>query len=144
MALAHAVGDKVEAAYCRGDLLEKRRRLIDAWAAYCAKPANSLGDVRANQKTPMHKVASFLLWRRPEMEQLFRLVGGAVLYDSSYEPIERNQPASALMERAISRRRRSSTSWTGSSFIGSFEALVASDYGQVRPWHPRPILATCI
>jgi len=35
MALAHAVGDKVEAAYRRGDLFEKRRQLADAWAAYC-------------------------------------------------------------------------------------------------------------
>jgi integrase len=35
MALAHAVGDKVEAAYRRGDLFEKRRQLSDAWAAYC-------------------------------------------------------------------------------------------------------------
>jgi integrase len=35
MALAHAVGDKVEAAYRRGDLFEKRRRLIEAWAAFC-------------------------------------------------------------------------------------------------------------
>jgi integrase len=38
MALAHAVGDKVEAAYRRGDLFEKRRRLMDAWAAYCERP----------------------------------------------------------------------------------------------------------
>ena len=35
MALAHQVGDKVEAAYRRGDLFEKRRQLADAWAAYC-------------------------------------------------------------------------------------------------------------
>jgi integrase len=35
MALAHAVGDKVEAAYRRGDLFEKRRQLADAWARYC-------------------------------------------------------------------------------------------------------------
>lgn len=35
-ALAHAVGDKVEAAYRRGDLFEKRRRLMEAWAEYCA------------------------------------------------------------------------------------------------------------
>jgi integrase len=35
--LAHAISDKVEAAYRRGDLLEKRRRLMDAWAEYCAK-----------------------------------------------------------------------------------------------------------
>jgi integrase len=38
MALAHAVGDKVEAAYRRGDLFEKRRRLMDDWAAFCARP----------------------------------------------------------------------------------------------------------
>lgn len=37
MALAHAVGDKVEAAYRRGDLFEKRRELMDAWASYCTK-----------------------------------------------------------------------------------------------------------
>lgn len=36
MALAHAVGDKVEAAYRRGDLFEKRRRLMDAWSSWCA------------------------------------------------------------------------------------------------------------
>jgi integrase len=35
-ALAHVVGDRVEAAYRRGDLFEKRRRLMDAWAQYCA------------------------------------------------------------------------------------------------------------
>ena len=34
MALAHAVGDKVEAAYRRGDLMEKRRALMRDWAAY--------------------------------------------------------------------------------------------------------------
>ena len=37
MALAHAVSDKVEAAYRRGDMFEKRRRLMDAWATYCGK-----------------------------------------------------------------------------------------------------------
>jgi integrase len=34
-ALAHVVGDKVEQAYRRGDLFEKRRRLMQQWAAYC-------------------------------------------------------------------------------------------------------------
>jgi integrase len=38
MALAHAVGSKVEAAYRRGDLFDKRRRLMDAWAEFCASP----------------------------------------------------------------------------------------------------------
>ncbi|MCJ2044762.1 integrase arm-type DNA-binding domain-containing protein [Methylobacterium sp. J-078] len=35
MALAHIVSDKVEAAYRRGDLLLKRRELMEAWAARC-------------------------------------------------------------------------------------------------------------
>jgi integrase len=35
MALGHAVGNKVEIAYRRGDLFEKRRRLMEAWAEYC-------------------------------------------------------------------------------------------------------------
>jgi len=41
-ALAHSVGDKVEAAYRRGDLFEKRRHLMEAWSAYCATPAAGL------------------------------------------------------------------------------------------------------
>ena len=36
MALAHAIKDKTEAAYRRGDLLEKRRQLMTAWARFCA------------------------------------------------------------------------------------------------------------
>lgn len=36
-ALAHVVKDKTEAAYRRGNLLEKRRVLMDDWAAYCSK-----------------------------------------------------------------------------------------------------------
>ncbi len=35
MPLAHTVANKVEAAYRRGDLFEKRRELMDAWAGYC-------------------------------------------------------------------------------------------------------------
>ncbi|MBF0354435.1 MAG: integrase arm-type DNA-binding domain-containing protein [Alphaproteobacteria bacterium] len=34
-ALAHVVGDKVEAAYRRGDLFEKRRGMMESWATYC-------------------------------------------------------------------------------------------------------------
>jgi integrase len=37
-ALAHALSDKVEAAYQRGDMFEKRRRLMQAWADYCTQP----------------------------------------------------------------------------------------------------------
>ncbi len=38
-ALAHALPDKVEAAYRRGDMLEKRRRLMEEWAAFCKNGA---------------------------------------------------------------------------------------------------------
>ncbi|MBY0361222.1 MAG: integrase arm-type DNA-binding domain-containing protein [Phreatobacter sp.] len=34
-ALAHVIGNKAEAAYRRGDLFEKRRKLMEAWEAYC-------------------------------------------------------------------------------------------------------------
>jgi integrase len=37
-ALAHVIKDKAEAAYRRGDLFEKRRKLMEAWAVYCAAP----------------------------------------------------------------------------------------------------------
>ena len=36
-ALAHSVGDASERAYRRGDALEKRRGLMEAWARYCAE-----------------------------------------------------------------------------------------------------------
>jgi integrase len=36
-ALAHVLGDKVEAAYRRGDLFDKRRRLMDDWGAFCQR-----------------------------------------------------------------------------------------------------------
>jgi integrase len=37
-ALAHVIENKAEAAYRRGDLFDKRRKLMDAWAGYCATP----------------------------------------------------------------------------------------------------------
>ena len=36
-ALAHVNGDKVEAAYQRGDLFDKRQALMSAWADFCTK-----------------------------------------------------------------------------------------------------------
>jgi integrase len=38
LALAHAVGNKVEQAYRRSDMMEKRRRLMSDWAEYCSQP----------------------------------------------------------------------------------------------------------
>jgi integrase len=40
-ALAHSVGSKVEAAYLRTDLLEKRRALMAAWGQHCAGLSNA-------------------------------------------------------------------------------------------------------
>ena len=37
-ALAHAIRDKAQAAYERGDKLAKRRKMMEAWAGYCARP----------------------------------------------------------------------------------------------------------
>ena len=40
-ALSHVIGDKAEQAYRRSDALEKRRKLMEAWASYCEPKANS-------------------------------------------------------------------------------------------------------
>ena len=45
-ALGHVVGDKVEAAYRRGDLFEKRRKLMDAWATFATTPKATADNVR--------------------------------------------------------------------------------------------------
>lgn len=45
MALAHVIGNKAEAAYRRGDLFEKRRRLMNDWATYCSAPAAAAANV---------------------------------------------------------------------------------------------------
>jgi integrase len=47
MALAHTVENKVEAAYRRGDLFEKRRQLAEAWARFCES-------TQAGEVVPLH------------------------------------------------------------------------------------------
>jgi integrase len=51
-ALWHVVADKVEAAYRRGDLFEKRRRLMNDWAKYCSLPKRdaSVADLSARRR----------------------------------------------------------------------------------------------
>jgi integrase len=51
-ALAHSLPDRVEAAYRRGDLFEKRRRLMDDWATFCASSTAERGTV-----IPIHEIA---------------------------------------------------------------------------------------
>lgn len=49
-ALAHLVGDETERAYRRGDVLEKRRHLMDAWAAFVAADSAAPSSTRANSE----------------------------------------------------------------------------------------------
>jgi integrase len=51
MALAHALRDKTEAAYRRGDLFEKRARLMADWARHCSKPAELAAVIAIRQDT---------------------------------------------------------------------------------------------
>ena len=48
MALAHVIGNKSEAAYRRGDLFVKRRRLMGDWATYCASGGAANAAERGN------------------------------------------------------------------------------------------------
>ena len=48
MALAHTIANKAEAAYRRGDLFDKRRKLMEAWAGYCATR-------KEGKVVPLHK-----------------------------------------------------------------------------------------
>jgi integrase len=52
-ALAHVIENKAEAAYRRGDLFDKRHKLMEAWAAYCAAP----------------KVGKVVAFRRPQADE---------------------------------------------------------------------------
>jgi len=52
MALAHTIKNRTEAAYRRGDMLERRRAIMAAWADYCNTPRASGDNV-----TPIRKRA---------------------------------------------------------------------------------------
>jgi integrase len=49
MALAHTIGNAVEAAYRRGDLFEKRRHLMSNWASYCTRPKAAVTALRSKR-----------------------------------------------------------------------------------------------
>ena len=88
-ALAHVVQNKVEAAYARSDLFERRRRLMDGWSAYVTKehhayiwsglrsPSNSSG----SQGPPLFRPDNVLYSGRNEVKSMshalnFHPVGG--------------------------------------------------------------------
>jgi integrase len=52
LSLAHSVGNEVEQAYRRTDMFEKRRKLMDAWAEFCAKPSAGKVVALALARTP--------------------------------------------------------------------------------------------
>jgi integrase len=61
MALAHTIGNKVEAAYRRGKLLERRRRLMQDWESYCLNGhwgnVVQLSDIKKSQTEPQFAIA---------------------------------------------------------------------------------------
>jgi len=51
--LAHAIGDKIEAAYRRGDLFEKWCRLMTEWETFCNSPVQKAkGDIVVPMRPP--------------------------------------------------------------------------------------------
>jgi integrase len=74
MALAHVIPSKVEAAYRRGDLLEKRRALMGDWAAYCQKEANAVAMVSKGASS-----SDLLVGGRKATAKLLRLTGGKLV-----------------------------------------------------------------
>lgn len=58
MALAHTIGNKVEAAYRRGDLFDKRARMMDEWARFCDKLGLAGAVVPINRSTKDSKAAA--------------------------------------------------------------------------------------
>ncbi|WOH47515.1 hypothetical protein [Bradyrhizobium sp. sBnM-33] len=45
MTLAHTVSDKVEAAYRRGDMRERRRRMMQDWSTFANQPSSSTSKI---------------------------------------------------------------------------------------------------
>jgi integrase len=60
MALAHAIGDKTEKAYRRGELFTKRARLMQHWADFCARPPADVIPLHGVKKAKASKGASAL------------------------------------------------------------------------------------
>src|SRR3546814_12038618 len=61
MALAHTITNKVERAYRRGDLFDNRRRLMDDWAAFCARDGASGATVTPSARRKPDNVSPSIL-----------------------------------------------------------------------------------
>lgn len=49
-AIAHVLSDEAEKAYARGDLLKKRFKMMNAWAAYVGSASSNVTHIRKKQK----------------------------------------------------------------------------------------------
>jgi len=65
MALAHTLGDKVEAAYRRGDGLQKRQQLAEEWATFCSEAKPNADDDAAKVIPLRRRRQRVALMRRP-------------------------------------------------------------------------------
>jgi len=61
MVLAHVVGNKSEAAYRRGDLFDRRRRLMADWATYCASGGAAAAKVSPRRGSGMSNCSATVL-----------------------------------------------------------------------------------
>jgi len=57
MAMAHAIGDKVEAAYRRGELFEKRQQLMDAWGRFATSLPTNAATINSAKVVPIQATA---------------------------------------------------------------------------------------
>ena len=64
LSLAHTVGSGTEKAYRRGDMADKRRRLMEAWATFCTSPAAQGGKVVAIRDHSRETSGEVLQWVR--------------------------------------------------------------------------------
>ena len=103
LALAHAVGNKVEAAYRRGDLLEKRRLLSKAWGDFCrgltpVEASNLISfpapvpDARATQTVPVAASSP------QKQRRSFSLAAEATSTAARTSPKDRRPPNPAQLE----------------------------------------------
>jgi integrase len=75
MALAHTVSDKVEAAYRRGDLFQKRRQLAEAWAKFCATPSATPKSCRFARRLRRNSVSKTQQASRADSAEVMAEVG---------------------------------------------------------------------
>jgi hypothetical protein len=103
LALAHVVGNKVEAAYRRGDLFEKRRLLSKAWGNFClGLTAPSASDQQERTAALCKAVVEARAhgWEQPEQLTLFEPPQPTNRNSTAPVPVARGRPQGAGNRRA--------------------------------------------